>query len=402
MKYVIVIGDGMADWKIEALGDMTPLEAARKPNADFMAKNGLCGLVQIVPADMYPGSDVSNMSILGYDPKKYYTGRSPLEAASIGVEISDSDVAVRCNIVTIEGGIPQGKMFDYSAGHISTEESRELLAELNDTTEDLGVEFHPGVSYRNLMVWHNGKEGVKTVPPHDIMGKNIRDHLPTGEGSDFLIEVMKRSEAVFRNHPLNRKREEEGRDRATSVWLWGQGKSPKMPLFRDKFGLEGSVIAAVDLIRGIGLYVGLNIIEVPGATGYLDTNFAGKGESCLEELQRNDFVLVHVEAPDEAGHNGDPAAKVKAIEDIDRHILGPILDKLKKDGGMRVLFLPDHPTPVAIRTHSNEPVPFVIYPGPDGRGKFSAARYTEDDARKTNLFVERGFELVSLLLDNKP
>ncbi len=401
MKYVVVIGDGMADWKIDSLGRRTPLEAARKPHADFMAKNGVCGLAQIVSKDMYPGSDVSNISILGYDPEEYYTGRSPLEAASIGVDISPTDVAVRCNIVTIEGEIPAGTMVDYSAGHISTEESRKLLAVLNVATAGLGVEFFPGVSYRNLMVWRNGRESVTTVPPHDIMGKPIKDFLPSGEGSDVLVEIMKKSMEVFRNRSPKASVTEEKKNSATSVWLWGQGKAPKMPPFEEKFGIAGSIIAAVDLIRGIGICLGMDIVEVPGATGYIDTNFEGKGKYCLQELEKKDFVLVHVEAPDEAGHNGDAADKVKAIEDIDRHIIGPILERAKGKGDLRVLFLPDHPTPVAIRTHSNEPVPFVIYPKLKNSSEFSAARYTEDEARKTGYFVERGFDLMPIFLGLK-
>lgn len=402
MKYVIVIGDGMADWKIDSLGNRTPLEAARKPHSDYMAKNGMIGLVQIVAEDTYPGSDVSNMSILGYDPKAYYTGRSPLEAASIGVDISDSDVAVRCNMVTLEGNVSTGTMVDYSAGHISTKESKELLEILNDATSGLGVQFYAGVSYRNLMVWQNGNENIKTFPPHDIMGKGVKSFLPSGEGSDFLFEIMKKSEDVFRKYSHGYMSKAGKRNSATCVWLWGQGKAPNMPLFKDKFGINGSVIAAVDLIRGIGKYLGMKIIEVPGATGYTDTNFEGKGIYCLDELQKNEFVLVHVEAPDEAGHNGDPIAKVKAIEDIDRHIIGPILDRIKEEGNLRVLFLPDHPTPVAIRTHSNEPVPFVIYPKLGNVRDLTAERYTEEEAKKTGLFVKRGFDLMPTLLGLKP
>jgi 2,3-bisphosphoglycerate-independent phosphoglycerate mutase len=383
MKYVIVIGDGMADWKIDSLGNRTPLEAAHKPNSDYMAMNGMCGLVQIVSEDMYPGSDVSNMSILGYDPKTYYTGRSPLEAASIGVDISDSDVAVRCNIVTVEGGISDGKMIDYSAGHISTDESRRLLKILNDATTGFDVEFYPGVSYRNLMVWHNGMDSVKTFPPHDITGKDVKDFLPSGKGSEVLVEIMKKSEEVFRNHSRGEKETNGGKNSASCVWLWGQGRAPKMPLFKDKFGMTGSVIAAVDLIRGIGLYLGMKIVEVPGATGYIDTNFEGKGSYCLDELEKNDFVLV-------------------SIEDIDRHIMGPILERIKRKGDLNVLFLPDHPTPIAIRTHSNEPVPFVIYPKREGLGEFSAARYTEEEAKKSGFFVERGFDLLPILFGIKP
>ncbi len=399
MKFVIVIGDGMADWKIEALGGRTPLEAAEKEGADRMAREGLLGLVQIVPKTMYPGSDVSNLSILGYDPREYYTGRSPLEAASIGVELSETDVAVRCNIVTIEGDLDNGKMIDYSAGHITTEEATLLLSSLNEKMNGNGVRFYPGVSYRNLMVWEGGAEDVTTVPPHDIMGMPLVDHLPSGDGAEFLVRVMKESREVFRNHPVNERRKAEGKKEASCVWLWGQGKPPKMPPFEDRYGLRGSVIAAVDLVRGIGKYLGLELIDVPGATGYVDTNFKGKGEYCLAQLEKKDFVLVHVEAPDEAGHNGDAEGKVKAIEEIDRHIISPLLARIDDGEDLRILFLPDHPTPVEIRTHSNEPVPFVMYPSPlAGKSCSSGKRYTEDHARESGVFIDMGTELMSLLL----
>ncbi|RMG59514.1 MAG: cofactor-independent phosphoglycerate mutase [Deltaproteobacteria bacterium] len=397
MKYVIVIGDGMADWKIEELGKKTPLEVAEKPAADRMAREGLLGLVQVVPKDMYPGSDVSNLSILGYDPARYYTGRSPLEAASIGVNLGPDDVAVRCNIVTIEGEIESGLMVDYSAGHVTTEEAARLLESLNEAIGNERVRFYPGVSYRNLMVWSGGEDGVQTVPPHDIMGQPLNGNLPKGEGSEFLISLMKKSREVFADHPVNRERRRQGKREASCVWLWGQGKAPVMPSFRERFGMDGSVIAAVDLIRGIGKYLALEIVDVPGATGYVDTNFEGKGRYCIERLREKDFVLVHIEAPDEAGHNGDAREKVRAIEKIDRFVLSPLLELIDGGEDIRVLFLPDHPTPVEIRTHSNEPVPFLIYPW-DGDEGGKGGRYTEDDAKSSGVFVEKGTSLIELLL----
>ncbi len=291
-------------------------------------------------------------------------------------------------------------MVDYSAGHVSSDEARELLAELNASLPGRGVSFFPGVSYRNLMVWNEGVDGVKTVPPHDIMGKAVSEYLPEGRGATFLRDIMILSEEIMAGHPVNRKRREEGKLPATSVWLWGQGKAPKMPSFKETYGLEGSIIAAVDLLRGIGKYLGMEIIDVPGATGYVDTNFEGKGIACLEELNRKDFVVLHVEAPDEAGHNGDGPTKVRCIEEIDRFVIGPLLSRIRGGEDLRILFLPDHPTPVEIRTHANEPVPFLIYPSPKsfGKGYAPPAGYTEDEASRTGFFVEKGTELISLLL----
>ena len=400
MKYAIIIGDGMADWKVPSLGMRTPLEAAVIPHGDFMARSGLCGMVQVVSKNLYPGSDVSNLSILGYDPEIYYTGRSPLEAASIGVDLDDDDVAVRCNIVTVDGGIPAGKMVDYSAGHASSDEARALLADLNISLSSRGISFYPGVSYRNLMVWKEGIDSVKTTPPHDIMGKEVLEFLPEGEGANFLREIMTESEEIMADHPVNRKRRKEGKLPASSIWLWGQGKAPRMPSFKDTFGMEGSVIAAVDLLRGIGKYLGMEIIDVPGATGYVDTNFEGKGKACLKELERKDFVVLHVEAPDEAGHNGDGPTKVHCIEEIDRFVIGPLLSIIRGGADLRILFLPDHPTPIEIRTHANEPVPFLIYPAPGVHGKeyTPPSGYTEEEASRTGVIVEKGTNLITLLL----
>lgn len=421
-KYLILIGDGMSDWPIPALGGGTPLSAARKPNMDFMAGHGAIGMVQVVPRDMYPGSDVSNLSIMGYDPKRVYTGRSPLEAASMGIALRPDDVAVRCNIVTLAHEGADSEMVDFSAGHISSAEAAELLAALQERTGDrgcgicegsgiaphlagvasglgdAGVRFHPGVSYRHLMVWPGGNDAVETTPPHDIHGKKITEYLPKGEGAGLLLDLMAISREVFADHPVNRDRREAGKPEGNSIWLWGQGKAPRMPTFRDKYGLTGSVVAAVDLIKGIGVYAGLDVIKVPGATGYIDTNFRGKAETALRELETKDFVLIHVEAPDEAGHNGSAPDKIRAIERIDEEMLGPIVARARDGGDLRILLLPDHPTPVAIRTHAQEPVPFVFYPAPPGLSTFPGKRYTEVDARETPQFVEAGTQLIGHLL----
>ena len=313
-KYIILIGDGMADWPIASIGNRTPLEAAEKPNMDFMAANGAIGMVQVVPKEMYPGSDVSNLSILGYDPAVVYTGRSPLEAASIGISLGPDDVAVRCNLVALKNDGADSEMEDFSAGHISTSEAAELLASLQEAVADKGVRFHTGVSYRHLMVWPGGCDGVKTTPPHDIHGKKITRYLPQGDGAEFLLTIMEISRELFSDHPVNRKRAAAGKLPGNAVWLWGQGKAPRIPTFEEKFGLTGSVVAAVDLIKGIGIYAGLEVVAVPGATGYTDTNYRGKAEYALRELERKDFVLIHVEAPDEAGHNGSVEEKIRAIE----------------------------------------------------------------------------------------
>ena len=396
-KYLILVGDGMADWPIAGISNLTPLEAADKPNMDFMASNGAMGMVQVVPKDMYPGSDTSNLSILGYDPASVYSGRSPLEAASMGVKLGPDDVAVRCNVLSLKNEGVDTEMEDFSGGHITTGEADELLGSLQERVKDKGVRFYTGVSYRHLMVWPGGIDTVETTPPHDIHGKKIAEYLPKGEGSELFREIMEVSREVFRDHPVNRKRVSEGKLPGNSVWFWGQGKAPRIPTYKEKFGLTGSVVAAVDLIKGIGIYAGLDIVQVPGATGYLDTNYAGKAEFALRALEEKDFVLIHVEAPDEAGHNGDVQEKIKAIERIDREMLGPILARVREKGDMRVLLMPDHSAPVALRTHSQEPVPFVFYPPPPGLSTIQGGRYTEADARKTGNEIDKGTRLIDYL-----
>ncbi len=405
-KYLILIGDGMADWPVASLGNRTPLEAAYLPNLDYMASHGALGTVQVVPKEMYPGSDVSNLSIIGYDPREVYTGRSPLEAASMGIELGKDDVAVRCNVVALKNDGSDTEMEDFSAGHISSAESAELLKALQDRIEESyppggvgsGVRFFPGVSYRNLMIWPAGNDAVETTPPHDIHGKKITEYLPRGDGAELLLDLMAVSREVFDDHPVNMKRRSEGKLPGNSIWLWGQGKAPRITPFAEKYGLSGSVVAAVDLIKGIGIYCGLSVIQVPGATGYVDTNFRGKAEYALKELEKKDFVLIHVEAPDEAGHNGSAPDKVRAIERIDKEMLSLILPRAKDGGDLAVLVLPDHPTPVSIRTHAQEPVPFVFYPVPEGLASFPGKRYTEADARSTGQFVDIGTRLIGYLL----
>ncbi len=365
---------------------------------DFMASNGALGTVQVVPTEMYPGSDVSNLSILGYDPAAVYTGRSPLEAASMGIELGPDDVAVRCNIVSLKNDGADSEMEDFSGGHITTAEAAELLASLQERMEEKGVRFHTGISYRHLMVWPGGIDTVATTPPHDIHGKKITEYLPKGDGSELFLTVMEASRELFADHPVNRKRAAEGKLPGNSVWLWGQGKAPRIPTFRQRFGLSGSVVAAVDLIKGIGIYAGLEVVKVPGATGYTDTNYRGKAEYALREFDEKDFVLIHVEAPDEAGHNGNVGEKIKAIERIDKEMLEPILARVREKGDLRVLLLPDHSTPVALRTHAQEPVPFVIYPAPPGLSTFRGSRYTEADARATGQALARGTLLIEYLL----
>jgi len=404
VKYIVLVGDGMGDYPVEQLGGKTPLQAAKKPNMDMLAMNGILGLVKLAPDGFYPGSDVTQLSLLGYDPAKYYTGRSPLEAASIGVSLDAKDVAYRCNLVTLMKGdeyITSGLsgdviMADYSGGHIGTEEARELILSLD---RELGSEvfrFYPGVSYRHLFVWKGGETEVKCTPPHDFTGKSLAGHLPVGKGVEVLNELMEKAISILASHPLNKARFDRGEKMANGIWLWGQGKAPRVRTFYSRYGLEGSMIAAVDLMRGIGKYAGFDVIDVPGATGYLDTNYKGKGEYALGELERKDIVYVHVEAPDEAGHNGDVRGKVEAIEKLDENVVGTILKGMKDRGPFRFLILCDHWTPVSIRTHTPEPVPFILYDS--GETEKSGMVYDEFHAAKSGLFVEDGTKLIDMLI----
>ncbi len=397
MKYIVLLGDGMSDEKIESLGNRTPLQAAHIPNMDYMARRGRIGLARTVPQGYPPGSDVANLSVFGYDPRSCYTGRSPLEAASMGIELGPDDVAFRINLVNLETRAGTLLMKDYSAGHISTEEGHELVAALQKELGNDEFQFYPGISYRHLLVWRGGNERISATPPHDITGQSILDFLPSGEGAEKLISLMNASQLVFHNQPQYRRRIEAGKMPANSIWLWGQGKAPRMQTYAEKFGLSGAVISAVDLVRGIGVYAGLEIIKVPGATGYIDTNYRGKAEAALKALETSDYVYLHVEAPDEASHGGNLEHKLRAIEDFDAQVVGPVLDGIRKFKEFRILCTPDHPTPLARMTHTAEPVPFVIFGG-ESLEKAGVAGYDEDSASESGLVVEEGFRLMELML----
>jgi 2,3-bisphosphoglycerate-independent phosphoglycerate mutase len=406
MKYIILLGDGMADRPCADLGGKTCLQTAKTPNLDRLATTGQVGMVRTVPQGFPPGSDVANLSVMGYDPSKYYTGRSPLEAASIGVQLGPDDVAYRCNLVTLKvvgtgpADVRRSKilMEDFSAGHISTQEARTLIEEIDSKLGTEHLRFYPGVSYRHLMVWKGGRDRLECTPPHDIQDKEIMDYLPRGEGGDVINGLMEASHAILSHHPVNKGRLEQGKRAANSIWLWGQGRRPSMPTFREKYGLEGAVISAVDLTKGIGIYAGFEVINVPGATGWIDTNYVGKAEHALFALKEKDIVYLHVEAPDEAGHTGDVRNKIKAIEDFDEFIVGNILYGMQQFDEYRILALPDHPTPLEIRTHSSEPVPFVIY---DNKAERKGAPVSYDEAiaqRPDALRFEEGHTLMDYFL----
>lgn len=400
MKYVVLVGDGMADRPIEELQGKTPLQAAKTPCMDRLAFEGTIGLVRTVPDGMHPGSDVANLSILGYDPRQYYSGRAPLEAASIGVELDKDDVAFRCNLVTLKHN-PAGTraiMADYSGGHISSEEARILMGEIEKELGTDTLRFFPGVSYRHLMVWKGGPTETECVPPHDITGKDICDYLPLGPGDDVLRRLMRDSVGVIESHPVNRQRVKEGKPPANSIWFWGQGRKPAIPLFKDKYGIEGALISAVDLTRGLGICAGFRILTVPGMTGYIDTNYQGKADAAIDALRDVDFVYVHVEAPDEAGHSGKLRDKLQAIEDFDRLVVGRVMEGMKRFPEYRVLLLPDHPTPLSIRTHSDDPVPFALFDSRHLRHNEGAA-FSEDIMHRKDITVfEEGHRLMDYLI----
>lgn len=396
MKYAILVGDGMADLPIDELDGRTPLEVSRKPNMDWISKNGAGGKAITVPKGMEAGSDVANMSILGYDPKKYYFGRGPFEAASYGVELASDDMAFRCNFVTVT----DGKMMDYSAGHIKTEESVTLMEVLNKQMSSNGINFYAGISYRNLMVIKEGllKEGrgeLKCTPPHDILGKNINKYLPKGKGSSVIRGFMEKSVEILKNHELNTVKIDLKENPANMIWLWGYGKKPKMPLFKDRFGVSGGMISAVGLLKGIGKCLGMEIIDVPGATGYYDTDYNAKAQYGIDALKRLDLIFVHVEAPDEAGHNGDLRNKILAIENFDQKVVGPVLNYLRSQGKYRILILPDHATPISMRTHTDNPVPFSICG--EGIPEDAVQLFTENELDKGRFGTISGDTLGDLL-----
>jgi len=395
MKYVIFLGDGMSDEPHPELDGKTPLMVAKTPNLDRIVAQGVGGWSRNTPDGFSPGSDVANLGVLGYDVRTCYTGRSPLEAAAMGVELSDTDVAYRCNLVSLSPDY--SVMEDFSADHVTTEEAKQLIEAVNEELGSDSFSFYPGVSYRHLLVWHNGMDkGIDCTPPHDISDRTIAEHLPSGPGADQVTELMIRSREILANHPVNRKRVAEGHKPANSIWLWGQGHRPAVEKFSELYNKSGGMISAVDLMRGIAVNIGFEIIEVEGATGWIDTNYEGKAQACMEGLERNDLMFVHVESPDEAGHAGRMDYKIQAIEDFDAKIVGPVLDHMSRYEQWRALSLPDHPTPVATKTHTSEPVPFALC----GSGITADGNqaYDEDLLRNGSLTFEQGFKLMGYLL----
>lgn len=403
MKYVVLVGDGMADLPIKELDGMTPLQKAFTPNMDRLASEGLLGRVRTIPEGMHPGSDVANLSILGYNPREVYSGRAPLEAASIGISLKNSDVAYRCNLVTLKynRNRTRAMMEDYSGGHISTEEARVLIQDLDTSLGTESISFYPGVSYRHLMIWSQGSADIECVPPHDILGKDIADYLPVGKGEDILKKLMMDSVDILEAHPVNRERRENGKNPCNSIWLWGQGTKPRLTTFKEKYSIHGALVSAVDLAKGLGVYSGFEILDVPGVTGYLDTNYRGKVEYSLTALNTVDFVYVHVEAPDEAGHSGNVRDKIKAIEDFDAQVVGPLIEGMKRFGEYRILLMPDHPTPIELRTHTADPVPFVIFDSRRTR-RISNDTFDEEILKKERLLVfDEGFRLIDYFIKGK-
>jgi 2,3-bisphosphoglycerate-independent phosphoglycerate mutase len=396
MKYIVLVGDGMADYPLKELGDRTPLECARTPNMDFISQYGRLGRVKTIPDKMSPASDVANISIMGYDPQKLYTGRGPLEAANLGIELENEDVAFRCNLITASGDILE----DYSAGHIKSKEAGILIKFLDSALGTNRIRFYPGVSYRHLVLIKRGADEhldeLKCKPPHDIAGQSISKNLPRGEGADIIINLMNGSRELLSKQEINLVRVDLKENPANMIWLWGQGKKPAMPTFNDKFGLSGGVISAVDLIKGLGRILGLEVINVPGATGYYDTDYQGKALAALKCLETKDFVFVHVEAPDEAGHNGDLREKITAIERFDSLVVGTILEEFKSRKDFRVLVLPDHATPVNLKTHVSDPVLFGIYGKDIVSGGFQG--YSEKEAEKSDLYFDKGHELMGYFI----
>lgn len=395
MKYVLIVGDGMADHPNPDLNNQTPLQAANIPTMDKLAQKGVTGLAHTLVDGLPFGSDVANLAVLGYDPNKYFSGRAPLEAANIGVELGPKDIAFRCNLVNVKNNI----MDDYSAGHITTEDAKPLIKMLNQKLGSDKIRFYLGTSYRHLVVWKNGPIKAKCTPPHDISGKEITEYLPKGSGHKELVQLMEDSQLLLMGHEVNRERRAEGKKTASMIWLWGQGTKPEMPTITEKYNIQGSVISAVDLVKGIGLYAGLSVVKVPGATGYLDTNYTGKAEAALKALKNQDFVFVHVEAPDECGHNGDVKGKVQAIEDLDEKIVKPICQGLE-DRDYRMMVMPDHPTPLDVMTHTNEPVPFIVYDSVNERDS-GVSGYSEEQGRQANINVEHGWHLMDLLMTGR-
>jgi 2,3-bisphosphoglycerate-independent phosphoglycerate mutase len=391
-RYAIIVPDGAADEPLEELDNRTVLEAAETPHIDKISTEGRQGLVRTVPEGMEPGSDVAQMSMLGYDPRQYYTGRAPIEAVARNIQISSDDWVFRCNLVTIA----DSNMADHSAGHISTEEAKTLIKELNEQIGNEKLQLYPGVSYRHLLVFKGLDFDVQTYPPHDFIGRKIEKILPRGKGAEMLIDLMARSQQLFINHDINKVRKDLGENQVSSIWLWGQGKKTVMESFQKRFGLKGATITAVDLARGLSKLIGFDLIEVPGATGFVDTNYQGKASAAIEALDEYDLVFVHIEAPDEASHNGSAEMKKKAVEQIDKYIVGPVFEALQTYESWRILVMPDHPTPVSSRAHSAEPVPFAM--AGDNVSGILHKPFSEANAAESGFRIDNGFEIMEYFL----
>ena len=398
MKYIIILGDGMADYPIESLGNKTPLMAANIPTIDMLAKKGRCGKLITVPSDMPPGSEIANMAVLGYDVKKVYQGRGVLEAASMGVELEDTDMAMRCNLICIE----DEKIKNHSAGHITNEEAYELIKSLQNELEDETIKFYPGVSYRHLLVIKNGKTNILCTPPHDVPGTKFNDVLIKSKDNDtktanLLNSLILKSQKILSNHPVNIKRIAEKKDPANSIWPWSPGNKPKMKTLKEKYGITGAVISAVDLLYGIGAYAGMKAVKVEGSTGLYDTNYEGKARAAVEALKDVDLVYLHIEASDEAGHEGNEKLKVKTIEYLDERVVKYIVEETAKmDDEVTIAVIPDHPTPCELRTHTHDPVPFIIY----NRGvePDKVTEYNEESTKKGFYGILKGDEFIKALL----
>ncbi|MBQ4244880.1 MAG: cofactor-independent phosphoglycerate mutase [Clostridia bacterium] len=398
MKYLVLLYDGMADYPVPALNGKTPMEVAKKPIFDRLASKGEVGMVRTVAKGLKPGSDVANLSVMGYDPKKYYTGRSPLEAVSIGVKMADDDIAMRCNLVTLsdEENYDEKTMVDYSAGDITSEDAAELIKAVQEHFGGGEFDFYSGVSYRHCLIHHGGTTELGNMtPPHDISGKVVGEYISTHPNAAKLTAMMRESYEFLKDHPVNKRRVSEGKRPGNSIWLWGEGTSPKLDNFYDLHGLRGSVISAVDLLKGIGISAGMSTPEVEGATGYIDTNFEGKAQACVEEFKNGkDFVYVHFEAPDECGHRNEPENKVRSIEIIDEVVLPVVLGYLDNCGDdYKVMILPDHPTPIVTMTHAGDPVPYMIY-HKNGETDSGIESINENSAQTTGIFIEPGHNLI--------
>lgn len=400
MKYIVLLGDGMADYRLAELDGKTPLEFAKTPNMDLIAKTGTLGRIDTIPSGFIPGSDVANLSVLGYDSKKYHTGRGPLEAANMGLKLNSADMTFRCNLVTLkENGAPS--MQDFTSGHISSEEAKYLITDLQNRLGSDEFQFFPGVGYRHLLVWRNCRyDTIQTTPPHDITEKTISNYLPAGEGAQSLLKLMQQAKEILFQHPVNIDRLSASKKPANAIWPWGQGRAPQLLKFTQKYELNGGMISAVDLLNGIGVCAGLEVIHVEGATGYINTNYIGKARKALDSLNHLDFIFVHVEAPDEMGHEGNIDGKIQAIEDFDEKVVGTILSGVNAVGPFRLMVLCDHPTPIALKTHAADPSPFAVLSSTKSENLQRGLNFEEKSAAKTNILVSPGHLLMDFFIGN--